>query len=322
MLGAALRQGVILPYSCKNGTCASCKCALLDGEIRYPYNPPAALSTAEIRDGLGLACQAVPAGDLTIEAREIEQVAEIPVRKFPVRVEERDQLTPEIMRLRLKLPRGRRLQFLAGQYLDVLLPEDKRRAFSFASPPSEQDFIELHVRHIEGGGFTGHVFSDMREREILRCEGPLGTFFVRTDSDRPMLMVAGGTGFAPLKGMIEDLIHAGDTRPLTLYRGVRAQADLYAQDLIGQWKHDHPAFDYIPVLSEPDKDWAGRTGLVHEAVLADHPDPGGFDVYMSGPPAMIHVARPAFLEAGVPEDRLFYDSFDFGPDVPPAPDED
>lgn len=317
ILAAALRQGIVLPYSCRNGTCASCKCRLLDGRVCYPFNPPQALTEDELFDAQILSCQAVAEGDVVIDAREIEQIEEIPVRLLPARVESMDRLTAQVMRLRLKLPAAARLQFLAGQYIDVLLAQGKRRAFSIASPPGQPDFIELHVKHVEGGGFTGHVFNTMQTGEILRFEGPLGTFFFRRSSPRPALLMAGGTGFAPLKSMIEELIDAGDPRPIELFWGARCSADLYAADLIEQWLRSHQRLSYVPVLTEPDADWTGDTGLVHEAVLRRHRDLSGYDVYMSGPPAMIRAARGAFLSAGLPEERLFYDSFDFAPDVPP-----
>jgi len=319
VLTAALRQGIVLPYSCKNGTCASCKCRLVEGRIDYPFNPPSALTEHDLAEGNMLACQAVAAGDLVIEAREITQVAEIPVRLLPARVESLDSFTDDIKRIRLKLPSAARLQFLAGQYIDILLPGGKRRAFSIASAPSEAEFIELHVKRVDGGGFTGHVFSDMQEKEILRIEGPLGTFFIRRKSNRPVIMMGGGTGFAPLKSMIEELIENGDARPVQLFWGVARESDLYARELIGEWTRQLDHFHFEPVLAEPESGWQGECGYVHDAVLRAHSDLSPFDVYMSGPPAMIHTARKAFLQAGVLEDRLFYDSFDFAPDVPQAP---
>ena len=320
VLTAALRHGVVMPYSCKNGTCASCRCRLIDGSVEYPYNPPEALELEEISAGFGLACQAVPISDLLIDAHEIEQVADIPVRMLPARVESLQRFTPEIMRLRLKLPRAARLQFLAGQYIDILLPGGKRRAFSIASAPSETGFIELHIKHVDGGGFTGHVFSDMCEKEILRIEGPLGTFFVRRESTRPIIMMGGGTGFAPLKSMIEELLEAGDERPIELFWGVRRESDLYARKLIDGWIGQRPDFRFVPVLAEPGPGWTGETGYVHQTLLRMHPELSGHDIYMSGPPAMVHAARSAFLDAGLSDDHLFYDSFDFAPDVPPARD--
>lgn len=328
ILAAALRQGIVLPYSCKNGTCASCKCQVISGGVDYPYNPPSALDWEDLGSSHALTCQAVPNGDLIIEARELKQVADISVRKLPARVEDLHLFTPEIMRVRLKLPKAARLQFLAGQYIDILLPEGKRRAFSIASPPSEADYLELHIKYVDGGGFTKHVFEGMAEKEILRLEGPLGTFFVRRSSDRPMILMGGGTGFAPLKAMIEEIVHDVQThtgedepppRPITLYWGVSKASDLYANDLIEHWSETLANFRFVPVLMDPDPQWSGHVGFVHEQVVKDHPDLSAFDVYMSGPPPMIHAARNRFIEAGLPEDRLFYDSFDFAADVPLNP---
>jgi len=316
VLNAALRHGVVLPYSCKNGTCASCKCRILEGKVQYPFNPPSALSFDDLYGGWGLSCQAVAEGDLVIEARELEQVADIPVRKLPARVESLAQFTPEIMRLRLKLPKAARLQFLAGQYIDIIQADGKRRAFSIASAPSETNFIELHIKYVSGGGFTGHVFESMQVKEILRFEGPLGTFFIRRGSGRPLVLMGGGTGFAPLKSMVEELIEAGDTRPVHLFWGVRTESDLYARELIQGWTDEHPNLRFTPVLVEPDSAWTGASGFVHETVVDSIDRLAEHDVYMSGPPAMVSAARSVFLAAGVPEDRLFYDSFDFAPDVP------
>jgi len=318
VLNAALRHGVVLPYSCKNGTCASCKCRIVEGKVGYPYNPPSALEFNDLYAGFGLSCQAVAEGDLVIEARELEQVADIPVRKLPARVESMEKFTPEIMRLRLRLPKAARLQFLAGQYIDIIQADGKRRAFSIASAPAETDFIELHIKHVSGGGFTGHVFEAMHPKEILRFEGPLGTFFIRRSSERPIVLMGGGTGFAPLKSMVEELIEAGDARPVRLFWGVQTENDLYARTLISQWGARHPDLRFTPVLMDPAPEWTGERGLVHETVLRNVDQLADHDVYMSGPPAMVSAGRSAFLAAGVPEDRLFYDSFDFAPDVPIA----
>lgn len=319
ILAAALRQGIVLPYSCKNGTCASCKCQLVEGEIRYPLNPPQALELEDVHSGHALSCQAVANSDLVLDARELTQVADIVVRKLPARVEHMERFTDDIMALRLKLPRGVHLQFLAGQYIDILLPDGRRRAFSIASAPSQSDYIELHIRHVAGGDFTAQVFSDMKLRDILRLEGPLGTFFVRRASTRPKIMMGGGTGFAPLKAMIEELAAAGEItpdRPISLYWGGAQAHDLYAMALLDDWAKTQAGFAFTPVLTDADETWSGRRGFVHEAVLTDHPDLSAFDVYMSGPPAMIKAARGDFLAASLPEDRLFYDSFDFAGDVP------
>ncbi len=322
ILAAALRQGIMLPYSCRNGTCASCHATLLHGAVEYPYQPPAALDAAEIGRGRILLCQAVASGEVVIEAHEIEAVRDIPIRTLPARVSEKRFLSPTVVQLKLNLPKGMRLQFLAGQYIDILTRdiktgEGRRRAFSLASPPHEEAFLELHIRHISGGDFTEYVFHRLAERDLLRFQGPLGTFFVRDDGARPILMLGGGTGFAPLKAMIEQLMHRGERRPIHLYWGVRNRAELYLDALPRRWAAERADFEYTPVLSDPEPGdrWSGRRGWVHEALLADYPDPAGFDIYMSGPPAMIDAARHRLQVAGHPEERLFYDSFDFSADT-------
>ncbi len=171
-----------------------------------------------------------------IEAREINAGQDIAVRTLPCRVERRELLAPDVMRLFLKLPNTERLQFLAGQYVDILLADGRRRGFSLANPPHADDFLELHVRHVPGGFFTGYVFERMKDKALLRFQGPLGTFFLREDSPRPIILIGGGTGFAPLKGMLEHAFHIGLDRPLHLYWGARAKADLYLDELPRRWE--------------------------------------------------------------------------------------
>lgn len=319
ILAAALRQGVMLPYSCKNGTCGSCKGRVLRGEVHYPFHPPLALERHDIAAGEALMCQAEPLEDLTIAVREIEAVRDIEVRKLPARVIEKSLLTANVIRLRLKLPAAQRLQFLAGQYVEVLLAGGKRRAFSIASSPSLEDEIELHIRHVAGGDFTGFVFDTLQVRDLLRLEGPQGNFFVRNDAPlRPVIMLGGGTGFAPLKSMVEYLLESGDRREIHLYWGARTRAELYLDELPSGWDAQYAHIHYRRALSEEGRpSEAGFFGgLVHQAVLAEHPDLSRFDVYMSGPPAMIDAAKSAFATAGLGERNLHYDSFEFGLDVP------
>ena len=321
ILSAALRQGVMLPYSCKNGTCGSCKGLVEEGMVHYPFHPAKALEEGDHEENAALLCQAEPLTDLVIRAREIEAVRDIQVRMLPARVMEKEFLSKHVVRLVLRLPKTQRLQFLAGQYVDVLLSGGKRRAFSIASCPSLENEIELHVRHIEGGGFTGYVFEELKERDIMRFEGPLGTFFVRNDRpERPMIMMGGGTGFAPIKSMVENLLEHDNRRQIDLYWGARNADELYLDDLPARWASEYEHIRYHRALSDPDADanadFEAYYGLVHDAVAKNHPDLSGFDVYMSGPPAMIEAAKQAFLGLGLPEDRLFYDSFEFGLDVP------
>jgi CDP-4-dehydro-6-deoxyglucose reductase len=317
VLEAARRAGLALPYSCLGGRCGSCKATLVAGECVYAVADPEALDAEEVARHQVLLCQAQARSDLTLAAREVATVADLPRRQLAVKVVEMTRLAEDVMRLRLRAPRGDRLRWLAGQYIDVLVAGGKRRAFSIANAPEADEDIELHVRHVEGGGYTHHIFTAMKVGDVLRIEGPLGTFVPREDSERALLMVAGGTGLAPVKALIEHFIALGSTRPIHLYWGVRRAADLYLPDLAATWAASHPALQFTAVLSDPVGDEATRhrVGLVHDAVIADHPDLAEFDAYMGGPPAMINAARHAFVAHGLPEDRLYYDSFDYAPDV-------
>ena len=316
VIDAALRAGLMLPYSCRGGTCGTCRGEVIEGRVDYPDGLPPAIDSAQAEAGEALFCQARPASDLRIRVREVRDAGDIRPQRLPARVERIEQCAPDVRRLFLRLPRDKRLAFLAGQYIDFLLRGGQRRSFSLANAPHDDETLELHVRHLPGGIFSGHVFTDMREGALLRFEGPLGNFFLREASDRPMILMAGGTGFAPIKGIIEHALHIGVERPMHVYWGARARRDLYLEDLAQQWARQHDRIAYTPVLSEPagDDAWTGATGFVHEQVVADHPDLSGFEVYMSGPPPMINAARTAFSEAGLPGDRLYYDSFEAAPE--------
>ena len=312
ILDAAIRQNIGLPYGCRNGRCGSCAADLVSGDVTYYGSPPA---LEEAGEGKCLPCQGFAASDLTLAVREAESTADLEIKLLPCRVQAVDHLTHDVVRLLLKLPDNQRLQFRAGQYLDFLLADGRRRAFSIANAPHDDEFIELHIRHVDGGEFTDWVFSQMKERTILRIQAPLGTFTLDEGSPRPMIFMGGGTGFAPLKGQIEQAFEAGIDRPMVLYWGVRAERDLYMNELPEHWADEHPNFSFVPVLSEPDAGWQGRSGWVHEAVLEDIPDLSGHDLYMAGPPPMVDAARKAFRAAGMPDGQMHYDSFDYAEDT-------
>lgn len=318
LLDAALQQGHVLPYGCRNGTCATCIGRVVAGEVRYPGDTlPPALSEAEHAGGQALLCQACAASDCEIEVQEIDRPDDIVVRTLPVRVTAIEPVAHDVTVLRLKLPAAERLQFLAGQYIDLLLRDGRRRSFSLANPPHDDEQLELHVRRVPGGRFSDRLLADMREKALLRFEGPLGTFFLREESDRPIILMAGGTGFAPIKSIVEHAVAARIERPMHLFWGVRAKRDLYMDALARGWAEQHAHIDYTPVLSEPEQadEWAGETGFVHDAVLRAYPDLSGHQLYMSGPPPMIEAAREAFRAAGLPRDELFFDSFDYAADA-------
>lgn len=314
ILAAALREGFSMPYGCRNGACGSCKGKVIEGKVDHGKYQENTLKLQEIAEGKALFCVARPLSDLVIEAREIRAAGEVPVKTLPCRVQKLERLADDVMLMHLKLPANERLQFLAGQYIDFLLKDGRRRSYSIANPPHADEFIELHLRHVLGGRFSGHVFSDMKEKEILRLEGPHGSFLVREESDKPMIFVAGGTGFAPIKGMLEHLFAEECDRQMILYWGARAKKDLYMAELPVQWQQKYPNFSFIPVLSEPapGDQWQGRTGLVHQAVLDDFSDLSGFEVYASGSPAMVDAARDGFIKTRkLSEDAFFADAFSF-----------
>ena len=310
VLEAALREGFVIAYGCRNGACGTCKGKVLEGALDYGTYQEGTLTEAEKQHGFALFCQAKPITDLVIECREISAVKDIQVRTLPCRVQKMDRLAPDVMRIQLKLPANERLQFLAGQYLDILMRGGMRRSLSMANPPHSDELLELHLRNY-GGPFSDYVFNKMKEKEILRFEGPLGTFFMREESAKPMILVASGTGFAPIKAMIEHAMHKGITRPMTLYWGGRRRPDLYLDDLAQQWQRDG-SISYVPVLSEAqDEDqWTGRTGFVHRAVMEDFPDLTGYQVYACGAPAMVEAAHKDFTaQCRLPEEEFYSDAF-------------
>ncbi len=312
LLDAAFDAGIHLPYGCKNGACGACKGKVLAGSIDHGAAQEGALSREERAAGMALLCCAKARSDVTLEVREVSAARDIPVKIFPCRVQKLERVAEDVMVIRLKLPANERMQFLAGQYIEFLLADGKRRAFSLANAPHADELLELHVRHVPGGSFTEHVFNTMKEKDILRFEGPLGSFFLREDSDKPILLVAGGTGFAPLKGLIEHALHIGVKRPMQLYWGARNRAGLYMHALAERWAAEC-GIPYTPVLSEPEADWTGRTGLVHEAVLADYPDLSGFQAYVCGAPAMCEAALRDFTAHGLPPEEFFADAFSYAP---------
>ncbi len=314
LLEAGLAAGMNLPYGCKNGACGACKGKVLSGQVDHGAAQDHALTGEERAAGMALFCCARPQSDVTLEIREVSAAKDIPLKILPCRVQALERAAEDVMVVRLKLPTSERLQFLAGQYIEFLLPENKRRAFSLANAPHADDLLEIHVRRVPGGNFTEHVFTKMKEKDILRLEGPLGSFFLREDSDKPIILVAGGTGFAPIKGLVEHALHIGSQRPLQFYWGAQNRAGLYLAALAEQWAAEH-GIAYTPVLSAPaaDDHWTGRTGLVHEAVMADHPDLSAYQVYACGAPAMCEAALKDFTARGLPAEEFFADVFSYAP---------
>ncbi len=311
ILDAALREGIALPFECRNGGCGQCKATLAYGEVDHGAYQKEALTQAEREAGQILTCCAQPRGDVEIEYLPAKTPGGIRPREWLATVERLEKLAPDVMRVILALEGGERISFYAGQYINVLLEDGARRSFSFATAPQESARIELHIRRIEGGRYTGHVFERMRAGDKLRFEGPLGAFFLREDTDKPIIFVAGSTGFAPVKSMLEHAFAKGLRRRMLLYWGTRQRADMYLAALPEQWAREHDNFTFVPVLSDPapEDHWQGRTGLVHEAILADFPSLAGHQVYACGSTAMVEAAHPAFRARGLAQDDCFADAF-------------
>lgn len=315
ILAAAIRAGVGLPYGCRDGACGSCKSRLVEGRVIHGAHQVRTLPPQEEEAGWILPCCATPQTDCVIQARTVAGAGEYPVLKMPARVAGLERRAADVVVMRLQLPATVALKYRAGQYVEFILRDGSRRSYSMANAPEnlgEPPMIELHLRHMPGGKFTDHVFGAMKEKEILRVEGPLGSFFLREDSNAPVVLLASGTGFAPIKAIVEHMRAKGIARPAVLYWGCRRKADLYLHEWALEAARSLPWLRYVPVLSEPTPEdgWTGRTGLVHQAVMADLPDLSAHQVYACGAPVMVESARRDLVaQCRLPEDQFFADSF-------------
>ena len=316
LLAAGIRQGIGLPYGCKDGACGSCKCKKISGTVVQGNHQAKALSAEEEAQGLILTCCSTAQSDLVLESRQVTQAGSFPIKKMPVRVVSLEKKSHDVMSVIMQLPATDIMQFHAGQYVEFLLRDGARRSYSMANAPHTLDAaapkVELHIRHMPGGKFTDVVFSTLKEKDILRIEGPYGSFYLREDSQAPIILLASGTGFAPIKAIIEHMKHKGITRPATLYWGGRRPADLYMSEWVEAQVKAMPHLSYVPVVSDalPEDAWTGRTGFVHQAVLQDHPQLNNFQVYACGAPIVVDSARTDYVgKAGLPEEAFFADSF-------------
>ncbi len=323
ILAAGIRQGIGLPYGCKDGACGSCKCRMLEGAVVHGPHQSKALSAEEEAAGLVLTCCATPTSDVVLESKQVTEAGAFPIKKMPVRVTSLDKVSHDVMVVKLQLPASDTFQYHAGQYVEFLLRDGSRRSYSMATAPhlqAEAPSMELHIRHMPGGKFTDHVFGAMKEKEILRIEGPYGSFFLREDSGKPMILLASGTGFAPIKALIQHMRFKNIQRPAVLYWGGRRPADLYEDAWIRAQCADMPHLRYVPVVSDalPEDAWSGRTGFVHRAVLQDFPDLSGHEVYACGAPIVVESAQRDYAAAGLPPEAFFADSFTSEKDKLPA----
>jgi CDP-4-dehydro-6-deoxyglucose reductase len=310
ILDGALNNAIGFPYGCQNGFCGKCKATLMQGEVEYKNGIPPGLSVQEVADNMILPCKCSAKTDLSIVVAELKSLADIEIKTLPCKVEKIEHLNHDVAKVVLKIPGSEALQYLAGQYVDLIHPDFEPRAFSIANAPHNTGIIELHVRLISGGKFTNFVFNEMQEKSLLKIEGPKGSFYLREDSEKPIIMVAGGTGFGPVKAMIEHTIETNSNRKIHLYWGARTEQDLYT-NLPKKWATTYANISFIPVLSNADEQWQGRTGYVHNAVLEDFKTLVDYEVYACGPPAMVSSAANTFVKIGMFEDNFYNDSFDF-----------
>jgi len=310
ILDDALIHGLNFPYGCQKGFCGKCKAIITEGEVDYEGDIPNGITPEEVADGMALLCQCRAKSDVSLVVDELDSVADIEVRNLPCKVESINRLNHDVTQIFLKIPGSESLQYLAGQYIDLIHPNFEPRAFSIANAPTNSSLIELHVRQIENGKFTNFVFNGLEEKSLLRIEGPKGDFFFREDSKKPVILVAGGTGLGPIKSIIEHAIATKLNRKIYLYWGVRDEVDLY-MDLPKQWAAEYDNIHFVPVLSEPNNAWQGKTGFVHESVLKDFDDLTGYEIYACGPPEMVKSAANTFVDQGMIKDNFFSDAFVF-----------
>ena len=317
ILEAAIRSGITIPFGCQNGSCGACKSKIISGNVFLEDYQTSALNNSEVANGWTLCCKALATEDLVIETRtQIDEALMNPIIT-PVRIEALEKLNHDVMKMTLKLPGDKTLGFRAGQYLEFVMKDGSKRAFSIASPPSEP-LIELHLRLIEGGKFTHFVFNEMQEKTIHRIEVPLGQFYMR-ESDKPVIFVSGGTGFAPIKSIIEDMIQSKNTRPIFLYQGVKAEEDLYMNEICNLWQSKYPNIKYIPIFSDPTKNDNKiiRRGFVHAAVMEDFETLSDVQVYCCGAPILVETAFLEFTQKkSLPESEFYADAFSFSPTKP------
>ncbi|VAW65632.1 hypothetical protein MNBD_GAMMA10-3037, partial [hydrothermal vent metagenome] len=304
---------------CRGGACGSCAGYLVEGEVYYDEEPMA-LDDEMKANNQALFCIAKTSQDLHISIDEISGLENLEVKQLGCHVSSKNHLCHDVISLQITLDNNERLQYHAGQYIEFILQDGKRRAFSIANAPHKDDLIELHIRHVDGGLFTDFLFQSMPEHSALQIQGPLGSFYLREGRKRPLILMGGGTGYGPLKAMIEHIEYVGFNQPVHLFMGVRALRDLYMDEMVKQWISKNSSLTFVPVLSDPmgEDNWQGDTGFVHQTVAQQFKDLSGFDIYMSGPPPMVNAAVDLFTRQGASKDNMFSDAFEYSTDASQA----
>lgn len=317
ILDAAVRQGINFPYTCSKGFCGACKGELLSGDIEYKKDPKKLekLDSSEKTDITTLFCSCVAKSDLHIDIEIIDELEGIDVDTYPAKIIDLTTLAPDVLLIKLKIPENIKMNFIPGQYIDILMDDGKKRSFSLANAVYDNELLQLHIRLVEDGYLTPQLFKDYKVGDILRIDGPHGAFFYKKGKNKPLIFIAGGTGFAPVKSIVEQLIHDNSSLPINIYWGARDSIDLYLSELADSWDKSNTNIKFIPVLSQcSDDNWSGKKGYVHQTVCDDFKSLAEYDIYACGPPIMIESAQTAFKEKGLKLDNFYYDSFDYAED--------
>ena len=310
ILESAISHGINFPYGCQKGFCGQCKATIIEGEFFYEDGVPNGITEQEVAEGMALLCQCNAKTDIKLSVAELDTESDIVSKIMPCRVEKINKLSKDVVQLLIKIPGSQSLQYLAGQYIDLIHPDFEPRAFSIANAPVNSSTIELHIRIIDGGEFTNYVFNELNEKSILQIEGPKGSFYFKEDSINPAILVAGGTGFAPIKSIVEHMLETENDRELFIYWGVRDEPDIY-MSLPEEWAVKYNNIHFVSVLSEPNEHWKGRVGFVHDSVLEDFEDLIDYEVYACGPPVMVEAVASNFAKKGMNKDNFYSDAFEF-----------
>ena len=307
ILAAALSAGFHFPYGCQKGFCGKCKGVVIEGKINHPSPPPKGIEASERIEGFALMCQSKALSNLIIAVDEITTSAMIESKTYPSKVMAIEHLNHDVVKMTVETLNNDTMQFFAGQYVDLIYPNFKARSFSIANAPTNSNLIEFHIRLVTGGRFTHFIFEELKEKTPLQIEGPKGSFYLR-EGNSPIIMLAGGTGFGPIKAMIEHSL-ASQKRPIVLYWGVRDEVDFY-MNLPFVWAKKYGHIEFIPVLSEANPNWLGRIGFVHEALLEDIKNLSPYEAYVCGPPVMVEAAVSTFISHGLKKQNFYSDSFE------------
>lgn len=299
LLSAALANKFCLEHSCRSGECGLCSATIVSGTVKNEFGDL-------VTEGNVLTCCSYPQSDITLLAKFLPELSDIECKTLPCKLVSKSLVNHDILILTLRFPPKTNFKYLAGQYIDLIY-QGLRRSYSIANAQSSLEGLELHIRLIADGQFSQVLIRDCNENQLMRIEGPKGTFFVR-EATNPIIFLAGGTGFAPVKAMMENLLHNKVNREIYIYWGM-AHSDGFYTKIADDWAREYSHISYVSVVSADDKCWQGRRGFVHQVVLDDFSDLSKYHVYACGSPLMISSAKDAFISRGLNSEHFYADIF-------------